>query len=412
MKLKTLTGLLMGLTVSISANAHKHIEQDGVGQQTAIVDLKIAQDLGLPVVYQQKEFQLAVAKLNESQRQQLSELMHKNGRCGGYEVVDIKLKSEVGPFLQTEQSQLESLFKNMPSNKARMNTLGFGKKTLAYNPMIAEKVKMVSEDNLRDSVTWMSSYTTRHHQSATKNDHVTELKNRLTAIAKDAKFPVEIEFVSHNRTQQNSLRARIVGSERPNEIVVLGGHFDSINQSFFDKTAPGADDNASGSANLLEIFRILVTADQPKRSIEFFWYAAEEVGLYGSSEIATEYKSQNKNVIGVLQLDMTLHPGSGEFKLVFMTDFTSPELTQYAVDLNNLYVKAAVEFDKCGYGCSDHASWHRQGYAAIMPFEATFNGMSPNIHTARDLINAQSSFKHSAGFAKLGVAYAMALASE
>ncbi len=379
-------------------------------EDTAIVDLGVAKKLNLNVAYEKPEHGLAVTKLSEAEKQKLSKYMHENGRCGGYELVDVNIKSEIGPFQLHEQNAMEALFKHMPKPNQSLSTLNV--EALKYDQRIADKVKMVSEANLKETVEWMSAYETRHHQSKTKNDHVNELKRRLEAMAAKSSVKTEIDLVNHSRTQQNTVRARIVGSERPDEIVVLGAHYDSTNQMFFVTEAPGADDDASGSSNLLEIFRILLTGDQPKRTVEFLWYAAEEVGLVGSAEIATSYRNANKNVVGAMQLDMTLHPGAGELTLVFMTDFTSDELTQYTVELNSMYVKANVQFDKCGYGCSDHASWHRQGYKAVMPFEATFNTMNKDIHTVRDVIKPSSSFKHSAAFTQLGVAFAMSLANE
>ena len=175
------------------------------------------------------------------------------------------------------------------------------------------------------------------------------------------------------------------------------------------KTAPGADDNASGSANLLETLRIIANQKRPERSIEIFWYAGEESGLLGSAEIAKDYKAKNKDVIGVLQLDMTLYPGNGEFVMGSMTDFTSAWFRSYFENLNGLYTKAKIVTDKCGYGCSDHASWDKQGFPALMPFEATMNSMNENIHTARDTIDSNSNFAHSAMFSKVAVAIALDL---
>ena len=53
----------------------------------------------------------------------------------------------------------------------------------------------------------------------------------------------------------------------------------------------------------------------------FMAYAAEEVGLRGSQDIANTYRSQGKNVVSVLQLDMTNHKGSAQ-DIVFITDYT------------------------------------------------------------------------------------------
>ena len=81
---------------------------------------------------------------------------------------------------------------------------------------------------------------------------------------------------------------------------------DSINSRDTSGRAPGADDDGSGSVNLLEAFRVLVTSGfQPESPVEFHWYAGEEAGLLGSQAIARDYKAKNIEVKGMLQLDMT-----------------------------------------------------------------------------------------------------------
>lgn len=137
----------------------------------------------------------------------------------------------------------------------------------------------------------------------------------------------------------------------------------------------------------------------------------EESGLLGSAEIAQNYKQQQKSVIAVLQLDMTLHPGEGEFVIGNVTDFTSAWLRDYFEQMNNLYLKIKLVEDKCGYGCSDHASWYRNGYSTLLPFEATSATMNKKIHTSDDVINSQSNFKHSLVFAKLAILFGLDLAN-
>lgn len=59
--------------------------------------------------------------------------------------------------------------------------------------------------------------------------------------------------------------------------------------------APGADDDASGIASLSEIIRVLRDNNfRPKRSVALMAYAAEEVGLRGSQDLANQYKAQGK----------------------------------------------------------------------------------------------------------------------
>ena len=67
--------------------------------------------------------------------------------------------------------------------------------------------------------------------------------------------------------------------------------------------------------------------------------------------------------------------------------------------------------DRCGYACSDHASWYRQGYPAAFPFEAAKRQMNNKIHTSNDTIEQSGgTADHAVHFAKLGVAFAMELA--
>ena len=67
---------------------------------------------------------------------------------------------------------------------------------------------------------------------------------------------------------------------------------------------------------------LLSSGYQPKRSLQFIAYAAEEVGLRGSSAIAKSYRTQGKNVVGALQLDMTNYQGSAS-DIVLITDYTN-----------------------------------------------------------------------------------------
>merc|ERR1719336_451084 len=66
-------------------------------------------------------------------------------------------------------------------------------------------------------------------------------------------------------------------------------------------------------------------------------------------------------------------------------------------------------YDKCGYACSDHASWHKSGFPATMPFEAI--RMNPKIHASGDtLANMDATGAHARNFVKLGVAFTVELA--
>ena len=219
----------------------------------------------------------------------------------------------------------------------------------------------------------------------------------------ESRSDISVEYFNHSFSQ-SSVVVTIPGAEKADEIVVIGGHLDSINQSNpSNGRAPGADDNASGIAVLTQALKAIVDNNyQPQRTIQIMGFAAEEVGLRGSKDIAQSYKSQAKNVVGMVQFDMTGNNGSST-DIVMMTDYTNSPQNQYLSQLLDAYQPSvSYGFDQCGYGCSDHASWYQQGFAASMPFESRMSDINPLIHTSND---SQFDAQHASKFAKLAVSY-------
>jgi len=212
---------------------------------------------------------------------------------------------------------------------------------------------------------------------------------------------------------QPSLIIRIKGEgENSDERVIIGGHIDSI-AGGAQARAPGADDDASGSACVLEVFRVLTLHNfVPKRTLEFHGYAAEEIGLRGSQAIATAYQQQGIKVAAMLQLDMTSWTRAGATPVMgLVQDFVNATLTRFVGQLIDAYSNIAWVPTTCGYACSDHASWTRAGYPASFTFESRFGQHSPYIHTAQDTLSTLT-LEHGLEFAKLGVGFAVELGLE
>ena len=106
---------------------------------------------------------------------------------------------------------------------------------------------------------------------------------------------------------------------------------------------------------------------------------------------------------------MTNHKGTEDLDIVFMTDFTNDAQTKFMGSLIDTYLTDVKwGYSKCGYGCSDHASWHNAGYPASMPFESTMGDINRSIHTANDTIEARESHgtaDYAEKFARLGVSF-------
>lgn len=378
-----------------------------------LADAKLLRSIGSDAIVRHERTQTALASLTEQQLETLAKEAHEqNGACGGHELLATYT-------LESATKEAHKAFKAFDEQYQRdqkflAGGIGFPPQPPSgpqgSDPAISALISQVDENNLRETVQFLTQQGSRHHKTGEGQRAADAFKVRIEDTLKFAKIPFRLEFISHTATPMKSIKLTVPGGKIGNEIIVLGGHLDSINQSFWGgKQAPGSDDNASGSANVLEVARIITAqSSPPDRTLEFYWYAGEEGGLLGSAEIAKTAKEQARNVVGVIQLDMTLFPGDGEFTLGSMTDFTSVDMRERLKRINAKYGQANIIEDKCGYGCSDHASWYKNGFATLMPFESTKNKMNGNIHSDKDTVGAASSFRHSAMFSKLALAMILA----
>jgi len=258
------------------------------------------------------------------------------------------------------------------------------------------------------SITALSTFFNRFYTTQTGKDAAQWIFNKYKEYAGDKDY-IEVNFFQ-NTFLQPSVITRITGTEPDTEgIVIIGGHEDST-AGGATRRSPGADDDASGSSTVLEIFRVLMENNfRPKRTVEFHAYAAEEAGLLGSQAIARSYAESRVKVYGMLQLDMTGYTPPGKTPVVgLIFDFVNLTLTEYVSKLIDAYANIGWEQSKCGYGCSDHASWTRFGYPSAFPFETRFSDLNPNIHTDRDTLD-KLDLEHSIEFAKLGLAFVVEL---
>lgn len=381
-------------------------EGSSTGHLPVLADLPSLKALKIPVLVENEAAGVGYAILTPEMESRLHTYSHKLGRCGSYEA------------LSTDQWALSEVFSQMDQLEAQVlkdknySAIRFRMAQVEPKAEITSAIDQVQPTEIRKWVEWLSSFPNRYNKAAQPNNHVDQLVAKLNAMKSPSLLPFVVETVSHTSTRQMSIKLRIEGKSRPNEIIVMGGHLDSIAMTggiFPTEKAPGADDNASGSSSLLEALRIVLQQEQPERTLEFMWYAGEESGLLGSKEIATAYRNQGKDVIAVLQLDMTMFPGSGAFVIGNVEDYTSAWLREKLEAWNQAYLNVQLVKDKCGYACSDHASWYNKSYPTLMPFESTTGSMNRKIHTPQDVISSTSNFEHAAVFSKIAILFAMDL---
>ncbi len=283
-----------------------------------------------------------------------------------------------------------------------------------HGPLVESLGKELSSQYLQETVTKLSSFRTRYCRSESGLSAATWIRDQFATLGRN-RTDTSVSFFQH-KIKQPSVVARIEGyGPKASELIVLGAHADSIAASFGiplpNLPAPGADDNASGVATIIEVFRVLTRADfRPQRTIEFIAYAGEEVGLIGSQAIAQAYRAQGKNVVAVLQLDMTMFPGPVP-EIALISDHVYAPLTQFLGMLLDRYVRIPWKMTECGYACSDHASWTEAGFSAAYPFEALGDRYNPNIHTENDTTEfLDPSF--GMHFARLALAFAVELSAD
>jgi leucyl aminopeptidase len=277
-----------------------------------------------------------------------------------------------------------------------------------HQAVVRPLLQEVDANNIYLLIGGLSSYQTRYYTSPSGVEAVQWWAQQYRAYA-GSRGDIDVEVYSHQPTwPQPSVIARITGTTSPNEIVILGGHIDSTASG---GSAPGADDDASGSSTVLEVFRVIVDSGiRPERTIEFHAYAAEEAGLRGSQAIANYYASINADVVAMLQFDMTGYVRTGTTRTIgVVTDFTTPAVSNFIRACIDEYLDTVSWTNTaCGYACSDHASWFRAGYSDGFVFESIFANSNPYIHTPNDLLDRLDT-NHCADFSKLGVAFAVEL---
>ena len=339
-----------------------------------------------------KDFRLL--SVPKSQLNAISQKMHEEfNRCGGF-------------FFHDSFASAESFFTQNKFSKSQ------GKAAITYSINNAQTVNsllaQMSPQNMTATVDAMSNYYNRYYTNSSGEDAASWLLQHWRTIASN-RTDISVDFFEHSWTQP-SVIATIQGTTNPEEIVVIGGHLDSINGgSPVNGRAPGADDNASGIAVVTETLSAIVASDyRPARTIKIIGYAAEEVGLRGSQAIANQHASNGLNVVGAAQFDMTGFKGTNLADIVFISDYTDASQTSFMADLVDTYFpNTSYQYSNCGYACSDHASWTAAGYPASFPFESTFNDSNPRIHSSSDTSFDQA---HATHFLQLSIAYVAELA--
>lgn len=186
-----------------------------------------------------------------------------------------------------------------------------------------------------------------------------------------------------NATGGRNVYAVQQGTIYPDEKYIICAHYDAVD--YFC-----ADDNASGTAAVLEAARINSNFDFPYTIVYALW-DEEEVGLYGSAYYASEAASNNEIINGVINLDMIAWDSDddGMYEIHSSNTANSGEVAATIQNVNtgfNLNISPDVYNPGTPY--SDHSSFWDNGYGAVLLIEGYYGGdFNPYYHTANDRIS-------------------------
>jgi Zn-dependent M28 family amino/carboxypeptidase len=204
--------------------------------------------------------------------------------------------------------------------------------TIVSDPEIKKMVSEVSASNMENTVRKLVSFGTRHTLSDTKSNTrgigaaQRWVKSEFDKYAKESngRLSAEIDYFTVKAdgkriatdSQLGNVMATLKGTDpTDNRVLIISGHLDSRASDVMNTTidAPGANDDGSGVAAVMEISRIMSKREFPF-TIIFVAVVGEEQGLYGAKHLADKAKAENWNVVAMLNNDMignSLSNGTG-----------------------------------------------------------------------------------------------------
>lgn len=201
------------------------------------------------------------------------------------------------------------------------------------DPVIRQMVEEISAQNLEAIVRKLVSFETRHALSTTKNDkkgigaarNWVEAEMKKYAQASNGRMTVvQDPYVLepdgrrvNRRVEMRNVMATLKGTDPTDDrVLIVSGHLDSRNSDIMDSTgrAPGANDDASGVAIVMEMARVMAKQAFPC-TIMLVAVQGEEQGLLGAKHLADRAKNEKMNLIGMITNDIIGNSYSDETKL-------------------------------------------------------------------------------------------------
>jgi hypothetical protein len=253
---------------------------------------------------------------------------------------------------------------------------------LQVNDVIATIVGEVSRANLRSYVQSLEDFHTRYTSTVNCELAGQFILNHFQSLGLEAWFQ---PFVFGSGISTRNVVAEIRGRTDPEDFVIICAHYDSTSSERL-VFAPGADDDASGVAAVMEAARIL--AKYPLDfTVRFIAFSAEEWGLYGSRYHADGARASSERIIGVVNLDMIAYADNMPEDLDIVVNAASWWMAERTSLVADAYTGLAVRKSiNPSFIYSDHSPFWDRGYHAFCGIEDE-DVNNPFYHTPGDTVD-------------------------
>lgn len=207
------------------------------------------------------------------------------------------------------------------------------------------------------------------------------IEDALTALPG---ISVTSQSFSMGSTTAFNVIGTMSGTTRPDEWIIVGAHYDSISQAT-STGAPGAEDNGSGAAGMLELAKVF-SETRPETSILFIGFSGEEQGLKGSyAHVAKVISEGNKDKIkAVLTMDMIGYTRDSDLDCLLESDQRGSALFPVMAAAARQFTTLRMVTSLNPWG-SDHVPYIEKGIPSLLVIENDWNEY-PAYHKTNDNI--------------------------
>jgi hypothetical protein len=250
-------------------------------------------------------------------------------------------------------------------------------------PGMQANIGTISQTTYGSYLGSLVNFQTRHSLSSQFTSAAAWAVNQLQSFG----YQAEQRQINVGSSSSFNIVADRPGSESgTRKLLLITAHLDSINiRDGRDAPAPGADDNASGAAGVLEIARVLAE-HSAKHDLRFILFGGEEQGLHGSTQYVSELpQGERTRIAAVINMDMVGSLNTASQTVLLEGAPVSRSLMRELAEAAATYTSLIVQTSENPFN-SDHVPFIDEHIPAVLTIEGT-DSSNNNVHTANDTLD-------------------------